>query len=71
MSRPNQDTDKRVAERIRNTSTPSTEQRDRITELEKKLDAVRGLKGFSVPYAPLGEKAVWKSDIEAALKEDE
>ena len=38
-------------------------------ELEKQLEAVRGLKGFSVPYAPHGEKAIWKSDIEAALKE--
>lgn len=40
----------------------------RAESAETQLAAVRELKGFSVPYAPLGEKAVWKSDIEAAIK---
>ena len=38
-------------------------------ELETQLEAVRGLTGFSVPLAPAMEKAVWVSDIKAAIGE--
>jgi DNA-binding transcriptional MerR regulator len=66
MSRPNQDTDKRVAERIRDTSTatyvfapPSTEwrhsddclkQRDRIAELEEKVTLLKRIEQSMIRY---------------------
>jgi hypothetical protein len=43
----------------------------RALRAEKQLAEVRGLKGFSVPYAPLGEKAVWVSDIEAIVGDND
>ena len=37
-------------------------------KLQAQLEAVLALSGFSVPLAPAMEKAVWVSDIEAALE---
>ena len=37
--------------------------------LQAKLEEVRNLTGFYVPLSPPIEKAVWKSDIEAAIRE--
>ncbi len=51
MSRPNQETDKRVADRMDTTSTEAPSPKvlyDRIAELEAQLDAMRGLRRYSV-----------------------
>jgi len=42
----------------------------RNEKLQAQLERIRNLKGFFVPLSPPIEKAVWKSDIEAAIKGD-
>ena len=41
-----------------------------VEEQKKALERVRNLTGFHVPLSPPIRKAVWQSDIEAAIKGD-